>query len=228
MFIQNSTQNHSGNWIVASETKPELKENILIVQNTTWKTNNGRAEIDTIIVLNDSDLTSLLVGYRFTSRNYRGGSQYWKHYKNGKQVTWKQLDDADRLRILDKEIPSWANIPGKITLYYDNNPKNPHRQIEHDNAGAIIGYKYLTADIEGFHSLHGDCALWLNNSLDADELPQENNTNGIYAAKTFDSPILGQYKNDNRRLVKLMLSGKVLEFTYGFRSEHADILEVIE
>ena len=86
-----------------------------------WQTNGGRAEINFIIVCNSDALACVLIRYRYFGK-YRGGSQYYRFYKPAsdnawKRVGWKQLDDADRMIILDAvncdHVPNWANIPGK-------------------------------------------------------------------------------------------------------------------
>jgi hypothetical protein len=240
MNIKKVNYNGSGKWITAGETKPERDGDTLLIKNALWKTNNSKAEIESIIVYNSDNLASIVVGYRYCGK-YRGGSQYWQYYRyndidqNWNRVFWKQLDDNDRLKILDALqidcMPNWINIPGKITTEYVNNPNNPHAKIEMDNAGTIIAYKYLHYDENNkqFNSpITSYGAIWKNNSITADQIPSDDNTNGIYAAKTYNSPILQDYsRHCNVKLVKLLLSGRVIEFRFGYRAEHADILEVL-
>lgn len=112
--------------------------------------------------------------------------------------------------------------------------------VEKDYSGNIIAYKYLLFYNNNFHSLFGPNDLhepesfieWTTNSLDADSSPEINNTNGIYSAKTIYSHILKEFYKGfgdigNFKLVKLLLSGKVIESEYGYRAEHADIIEVL-
>jgi hypothetical protein len=219
-----------GNWITADETKPVKKDSTLELINGSWRiSGNGRAEINSIVILNDGDLTSILVGYRYYGK-YKGGSQYYQHYKNGIKKSFNNLSEQDKLRILDCNFPCWAKPVGKLKKDYLNNPDNPNNpSITEYEGQTIIAYKYLNQDENGnFYSSYGIIpAKWENGSLDADKIPEDDNTHGIYAAKKSLSPILENYKNNKRKLVKLFLSGKVIEFRYGFRAEHADIVEVL-
>lgn len=182
-------------------------------------------------ILNDEDLTCVLVGYWFRiKKNRNGGGCFYRHYKNGVQVVWKSLDESDRLRILDQQLPPWARTPGKLKRDYWK--PHQHSKVEKDNGGNIIAYKYLVWDEEKqiFKSFshYAKVKDWVGNSMWADEPPHEGNTNGVYCAKTPNSPILVSYsKHADVKLVKLLLSGVVLEYTHGYRAEHADILEVL-
>ncbi len=200
------------------------------------------------VVLNEEDLTSVLVGYYFSglgrkARAKTRGGQFWRHYINGLRVEWREIPDETRLRILkacDVSAPPWAKAPGKLAS--ERHKPNHHKRVERDAAGAIIGYKYLIWIPKGkvFRSMYNltdsttapkNYPRWIDNFLESDELPREDNTNGIYAAKTFDSPILVKYSHildNNLRLVRLLLSGTVLEpfEGMGYRAERADILQV--
>lgn len=61
----------------------------------------------------------------------------------------------------------------------------------------------------------------------ADVEPSENNTNGIYAMKSRKSPTLNAYQAKNCVLVRLALSGTVVEANEGLRASHAIIVEVL-
>lgn len=192
-----------------------------------YKGRDWDAGFESHIILNDIDLTCIAIGYWFAiKRKQWGGGHYYRHYKNCVRVDWQHLSDDDKLRILDVPLPAtWMKAPGKLKR--DKAAPRFHRRIERDNAGNIIAYKYLVQEQDGFHSwYHG--AHWAGDSMTADAMPTEENTNGIYCAKTHDSPILKRYSNgNNARLVRLLLSGKVLEFSHGYRAEQADILEVL-
>ncbi len=234
MEIQINTNVPDSTYSRTGDHEPYFKNNTLyIVDGKGTHRGWGIPQTTSTIVLNDNDLTSIHIGFS----HKHGGSQFWRHYKNNIQVMWKKLDDTDRLRILDayrEKAPKWANIPGKITIEYLNNPNNPFLQIERDNVGGIIAYKYLYKREDSKYcsfvsSSDGDIYIWENNSLDADRLPEDNNTNGIYAAKCKDSPILNAYNNRYHAvLLQLLLSGKIIEFKMGYRAEHADILGEIK
>ena len=183
------------------------------------------------VVLNASDLTTILVGYWYPlkKKQYAGG-QFYRHYKLGVRVMWRQLSEEDKLRILDQILPAWAHQPGKLKRDYLK--PHFHKKVELDNAGNIIAYKYLVRDPEQqifrSFSYHAQNKDWTDNCMTADEVPAELNTNGIYCAKTQNSPILSNYaRYPNVKLVRLMLSGVVIEYDHGYRAEHADILEVL-
>jgi len=215
------------------------------------------------IILKSEDLVSILVGYYFSglgrkARAKTRGGQFWRHYKNGIRLEWREIPDEDRLRILeacDLFAPPWAKAPGKLAA--DRHKPRHHERVEYDSAGAIVGYKYLTfcyklLEEPVFRSQWSPMKfedgktqtvniIWRDNFLEADQIPSEDNTNGIYAAKTFDSPILAKYSGrafkDGKpdryhsiKLVRLLLSGTVLEPErgFGYRAERADIIQVFD
>ncbi len=234
MDILNSRNLHSGNWIVASETKPGLNADTLYIVNASWRTGRGRAEIATHIAVQSDDLISLVVGYRYNGK-YQGRAQYWQHYHHTgsgwRRVTWKALDDGERMSILDawigETIPGWVNCPGKLTRDYLK--RGELRQLEMDEQGTIYGYKYLLYDLDGslFRSPQRPDAIWHNGELTADHVPTEDNTHGIYAMKTRKNKTLYSFAGSDRRLVRLALSGTVVEANEGLRAEHAQIVEVL-
>jgi len=221
----------SGNWITAGETKPTRTDNgEREFYTAEWRTNGGRAEINSIIVCNSESLACVLVGYRYSGK-YRGGSQYYRFYKNGnnwQRVTWKQLDDADRMTILDavneSHVPGWANIPGKLIRDYIK--PGEMRKLEMDEQGTIYAYKYLIYSDGTYRSPRYPEITWYNDELEADAEPTTENSNGIYAAKNRKSNILADYRRDCI-LVKLALSGTVVEANEGLRAQHAQIVEVL-
>lgn len=225
MIVVQNKKNRLG-YIRRRDVEPELQEDGSLF--VYWS--EGALTLTSYEILNDPDLCSILIGYYGDS-----AGQFWRHYKNGSRINWKDLEDSDRARILDQSRPKWAKPPGKLKK--DRLPPRYHERIEFDSAGAIVGYKYLIWDRRRnlFRSLSKPegwtlpLCYWIDNSLEADKIPNEENTNGIYAAKTPDSPILERYGKIKRmRLVKLLLSGVVIERELGFRAEHADILEVLD
>lgn len=126
-------------------------------------------------------------------------------------------------------------------------------EIVEKEGETIVGYKWLIYDVVNeCYVSNWDSAIWENNSLIADKLPTEDNRNGIYSAKNSTSKILhgyfGSLNDDNSietffcifdgcfkspmefevRLVKLYLSGTIIESEYGYRAECADIVENIK
>lgn len=209
------------------ELEPRIEDGKLILHSYHDYENGYNHQV----ILNDDDLTCVLVGYWFKiKKNHNGGGHFYRFYKNGSPIMWKALEESDRLRILDQELPYWANKPGKLKRDYWK--PHQHSKIEKDNGGNIIAYKYLVWDeaMQIFKSFSHYARVkdWVDNCMSADELPREENTNGVYCAKTPNSPILSNYsKYPGVKLVRLLLSGVVLEYIHGYRAEHADILEVM-
>lgn len=227
MKIVNLKTRHSGNWITASETKPEiLEDGSLGIENSTWSTNKGRAEISTSVEVNTGNLTSVHVAYRYGGK-YQGGGQYWQHFLGGERVHWKKLDDGERMLILDayENMPAWVKAPGKLTRDYLKPGET--RRLEVDEQGTIYGYKYLVVTRDGYASPQHIKAVWINNQLTADREPTSDNLHGIYAMKHPRSKILQAYKKPGRVLVRLALSGTVVEANEGLRAHHALIVGVM-
>jgi hypothetical protein len=227
-------QNNLGDigYIRRRDVEPELQEDGSLF---VYWSEGALTKLTSFEILNESDLTSILIGYYGDS-----SGQFWRHYKDGSPIRWRDLSDEDRARIREAIRPEWAKSPGKLKSEYYK--PGHHKRVEYDSAGAIIGYKYLLWDRRRkvFRSWYrgkiGDLvqmnAQWIDNSLEADLIPTEENTNGIYAAKTPDSPILEKYKDMKiggwkMILVRILLSGEVIEKPFGFRAERADILEVL-
>lgn len=230
MEIKILDTNHSGNWITASETKPEIHDDELGIVNAEWSTNNGRAEINTRVVINTDALTVLHVSYRYISRKYNGGGQYWSYYRNSEKLSsWKSLTESERMDVLDEFalMPGWVKTPGKLARDYKK--RGWKNAVEMDEQGTIYAYKYLRFDGSQYYSLasisRGVC--WFGGELEADQIPTADNTNGIYCMKVRDNPALDHYCMSNRRLVKLALSGTVVEADEGYRAQHAQIVEML-
>ncbi len=234
MNIVELNTSHSGNWINASETKPELHGDTLGIENASWRTGgHGQASINTIVAVNTDYLTSVCVGYRYNGR-YRGGAQYWQHYQGDghgwKRVTWKQLDDGERMLVLDAyvedHVPGWCNVPGKLTRDYLK--KGELQRLEIDEQGTIYGYKYLLQRSDGqFASPQYPEIVWQGGELEADREPAGDNSHGIYAMKSRKNKTLYRYAAAGRHLVRLALSGTVVEANEGMRAQRALIVEVL-
>jgi len=227
MYIIEETKTIHHDYLERRDVEPILDEFGLHI----WSGRYYGAGCGSHTILNESDLTCILVGFWYPlKKKQHAGGQFYRHYKNAVRVEWKRLNEEDKLRILDQVIPDWARRPGKLKRDYLK--PHFHKKVEHDNAGNIIAYKYLTWDqqcqVFKSFSWHSQIADWIDNSITADQVPTEENTNGIYAAKTPNNPILKHYAMyPDVKLVKLCLSGAVIEYDHGYRAEHADILEVL-
>jgi hypothetical protein len=209
--------------------EPDIKPDGLHIYSGkgTRRSSWGTPGNESTIVYNDDRLTTIHIAWW---HKYRGG-QAWRFYQDGKRLaSWKQLTEAERLLILDAlhdlNMPAWVKQPGKLTKDYIK--PHLHNKVETDNGGNIIAYKWLARAPDGcLVSLIND-TRWENLELTADRLPTAKNSNGVYCAKTYNSPILEAYRSTGRALVQLLLSGVVIEANYGYRAEHAEIISVLE
>lgn len=125
------------------------------------------------------------------------------------------------------------SFPGRGREKYDER----HTRVEYDEDGCIIGYRYFSVvpDDNGGYVLAsigygagvdgGTYPGWTKRS---DRVPTIWNKSGIYAAKTPDSPILEQYREDGYIKARVRLYGKVVETEYGYRAQYCDILNVMD
>lgn len=115
-----------------------------------------------------------------------------------------------------------------------------HRAVEWEceDDGTVIGYKWLHWTGHEFMSgsimssghnkvLNRRSDSWRGAMNFSDRVPTMQNTSGIYAAKTADSPILDEYQQPDTALVKLRLSGRIIEADYGYRAQKAEIVEIV-
>jgi len=176
--------------------------------------------VSTQVILNEGQLTAVLCSWN--CRHSLG--QFWRFYWLGTRRTWKSLSEAQRLRILDarsKHAPKWAKVPGKLER--DIIRGRELYRVEMDEQGAIFAYKILRQDERGFSSPLKK-TFWDHGELEADVLPTRENESGIYCVKSRKSQVLSGYKG---RMVKIVLSGQIVEGETGFRAQHAQIVEVL-
>lgn len=112
-----------------------------------------------------------------------------------------------------------------------------HQKRETNADGAIIAYrKVVKTDhgdffsvsygAKGHNSVTGLPRGWYQDGWNtSDRIPTVKNTSGIYAVKTSDNPELENYPGV---LVKVELSGRVIESETGYRAQHCRVVEVLE
>lgn len=112
-----------------------------------------------------------------------------------------------------------------------------HKIPEVDRRGTVIAYRYFQMSSKGvLHSVGAgmvgknpitkrERGSYKGGWNTSDRIPTLKNTHGIYAAKTWDSPILKDYQGDNTVLAKVELSGRIVEGEYGYRAQHCRIVE---
>jgi hypothetical protein len=184
----------------------------------------GHPGVTSTVVVEREHFVAVHVGFY----HKHGGSQFWRYFRPEGQVPWRGLTEQERLEVLDgwvKRAPGWADCPGKLRRDYIR-PGELSRAEELAD-GRLVGYKMLWVDGDG--GLHSPVAcgtpLWEDGRLMADRVPDQANTNGIYCTKSPKDPALARYVDSV--LVRLALSGTVIEHERGFRAEHAEILEVL-
>lgn len=221
---------HHTTYFNGGSVEPDITDDgsLTIYSGTGEPRSWGTPGCNSIIVYNDDSLTVILIGFF----HKHGGSQFYRYYRNGKRLaSWKQLDDGERMLILDayaeSHVPKWAKLPGKLKRDYLK-PKELQR-LEIDEQGTIYGYKFLRFEDGKYFSVAriSNYVEWENGELESDKEPTEENTNGIYCLKSRKSPTLLKYSYENRVLVKLALSGTVIEANEGMRAQCAQIVEVI-
>jgi hypothetical protein len=136
-----------------------------------------------------------------------------------------------------EEIKEMMNS-GKFS--WDITVKQKYIEPERDEQGTLYGYKVLQWDNrhERFVSPVRP-AIWnVDGFITSDAIPNEHNTNGIYSVKDVNNFELRQIiawgrmgiysYSGNCFIVKLALSGVVIEGELGFRSEHAQIISILD
>lgn len=152
--------------------------------------------------------------------------KYGHRYSFMKNIRWDRISWKLQYYIL-ASIPDGLPDPGILNYKFNL------EEIETDASGYIYGYKILLHDykLDEYYSpiyyYH-----WKNNELEADDIPEQHNINGIYIAKSKYNPDLEKYYDTDIDCilgvcVKLLLSGKVIETRFGMRAQHAKIVQVI-
>jgi hypothetical protein len=198
-------------------------------------------QVEAKVILNDPDLTVVMIiskiGMNVT---------FWRYYLNGQRVYWKALNPEIQKRILqavaiadNKCLLGHNEKDGLPRAYWLNQEvllaeeRQPDEVCEYSDDGFLVGYKYLLKFKDNYYSVcspHHNPVHWRNNELEADYMPSDDldNGHGIYAAKNPKSHILSSYsRSDDRVLVKIILSGTVVESQYGYKAQYATILEEV-
>lgn len=118
MHIQTNTQIPDSTYFTMSDVAPVITDNgdIEITNGEGSRRSWGRPQVTSTVVLDECDIVAIHVGF---SHKHRGG-QGWHYFSTDgletTKVTWAQLPDELRQRILDasNKAPSWAKTPGKL------------------------------------------------------------------------------------------------------------------
>lgn len=118
MKININTNIPDSTYFAMSDVTPEIDSdgNITIYSGKGKSRSWGAPQVTSTVVLEDCDLVAIHVGF---SHKHRGG-QGWHYFttdgQTTRKVTWAQLPDETRQRILNNEnkAPRWAKTPGKL------------------------------------------------------------------------------------------------------------------
>ena len=124
------------------------------------------------------------------------------------------------------------------TLHQQYNPslyddQERHKVSEIDVSGIVIAYRYFDRLPDGTLTSIGkgltvDGGTYPGGFKRSDRVPTLRNTNGIYAAKTPDSPILDDFRGYGDVLAKVKLSGRIIEGEYGYRAQYCEVIKILE
>mgnify|MGYP001768137033 CR=1 FL=1 len=115
---------------------------------------------------------------------------------------------------------------GLSIIHRANQPDAETDRLAVKRKGAIIAYRVMEYR-GGEYFSPVEQVRWHDGKLTASRPPSLINTHGIYCFKLADDPRIAEYLCRGRVLVKVALSGRVLEFQTGYRAGKAKILEVI-
>jgi hypothetical protein len=104
---------------------------------------------------------------------------------------------------------------------------------EVDKNGYIIAYRMYRldgVDEKGKLNLKSTTREVLHRGgyLEADQLPEPNNTSGVYAVKSMHDRQLEEYDGPDRVLAEVRLWGKYVEGTRGYRAQHCQAIRIID
>lgn len=230
MEIRASNNVPDSTYFRTGDVSPFITGDAIVMLNGqgTRRKSWGAPGVTSTVIVDESEFVAIHVGFY----HKHGGGQFWRYFQQGEReihkVEWKSLSEEKRLLVLDAWIakaPGWAKQPGKLRSQYLKPSELTQSELLED--GRIVGYKRLLYDDDGncFRSpvAYGN-PCWPDGFLEADREPAKANTHGIYAVKNHKDPELNRFQG---KLVKLALSGIVVEHNRGYRAQIAEILEVL-
>jgi len=125
-------------------------------------------------------------------------------------------------------IPALAFLRLLFSLGGKSSSENSdHTVAEYNSDGTIIAYRWFRRDSHGnlYSVTRND--KYEGGWLTADRVPTMKNSNGVYAAKTPNSPVLDEYNNSGNVLCRVELGGKYIEGETGYRAQHCRVIEII-
>lgn len=123
MKINTSDYCPDGTYFTATDVQPDIQADgsVTLYNGRGTSRSWGRPQVTSTIVLDDCDLVAIHVGF---SHKHRGGQGWYYYTTDGtetRRITWQQLPDEARQRILnayEAKAPNWAKEPGKLRSEY--------------------------------------------------------------------------------------------------------------
>lgn len=123
MKINTSDYCPDGTYFTATDVQPDIQADgsVTLYNGRGTSRSWGRPQVTSTVVLDDCDLVAIHVGF---SHKHRGGQGWYYYTTDGsetRRITWQQLPDEARQRILDAceaKAPNWAKEPGKLRSEY--------------------------------------------------------------------------------------------------------------
>ena len=157
MNIQTNTQIPDSTYFTMSDVAPVITDNgdIEITNGEGSRRSWGRPQVTSTVVLDECDIVAIHVGF---SHKHRGG-QGWHYFTTDgletTKVTWAQLPDELRRRILDasNKAPSWAKAPGKLRSQHakpsTRKPQTAYKLVRMDGDRMVSIYDGRTEYVIG-------------------------------------------------------------------------------
>lgn len=123
MIIHESNNVPDGTYFRTGSAEPDINDDgsITVYDGKGSRRGWGQPQVTSTVVYDEDDLVAIHVGFS----HKHGGGQFWRYYttdgKSTSQLTWAQLPDETRQRVLDAaktKAPSWAKEPGKLRSQY--------------------------------------------------------------------------------------------------------------
>lgn len=233
MKIQTNDLPYDSTYFSMSDVSPEYDattDTLTLFDGEGSRRSWGKPAVHSTVVFRGRDLVAVHVGFHHKHRGGQGW-HYWQHQADQwVKVSWGQLDDTDRKKVLDREhrAPRWAKSPGKL--------KSQRR-----NAGqpTEIAYKLVKLDDQGrlISLFDGETEYTLNKRLT--QKARRNHDGGYYAYPTIEGlkraratgdlvPAECLQGVDRLALLKVELGGTIINYGHKRAATYLTPLEIVE
>lgn len=173
MNIQTRTDIPDSTYFSMSDVEPHVHADtgeLVIFDGKGSRRSWGTPQVNSTIVINADDFTTVHVGFSHKHR----GSQGWFYFVSGERKTWAQLPDERRQQVIDarKSAPSWAKHPGKL-----------RSEVAKPNQNIRTAYKLVKVEGDRLISLYdGETEYMIGKRLA--QKAQDDHAGGYYAYPT--------------------------------------------